>query len=318
MMMIRLIQNEWMKIRRRRGTKVMVFLLLAFVILGAVMTSFLLADENTSSSENWQDQLAAENRIIEEQLTEENLPPGTQYQLQETLMKNEYHLEHEVAPLPGDHAYSLVIDHAMLTSIVTVFAVIIGAGIVSGEHSTGTIKLLLVRPVRRWRILLSKWAATLLTALLMTAILLLSTLITGLFVFGFDFTPVRHVEVINGEIRDWHVISYILSAYSLQFVELIMIAAMAFMIGTVFRNQALAVGVSLVAMFMGGQVVYLLSGYEWAKYILFANSRLVQFLDGAPLIPSLTAGFSVTMLILYFTAFMLLTFVVFMKRDVAD
>ncbi|WP_026689752.1 ABC transporter permease [Alteribacter aurantiacus] len=314
----KLIQNEWMKIIRRNGTTVMIVLLFLIVCVGAAMTTILNPDNLEEVATDWQGQLMHENSLIEDQLQDNDLPYEATTHLHERTMVNEYHLEQNIEPLPRTHAYSLLIDHGMLLSIVTMFVVIIGAGIVSGEHSTGTIKLLLVRPVSRWRILMAKWVTTILFALLMTGALMIFTLLIGFIVFGFDFAPVRVVEVVNGELRDWHIFSYVLSIYSLHFVELIMFATLSFMIGTTFRNQALAVGISLVAMFMGGQMVYLLRSYEWAKYLLFANTSVIQFFEGAPIVPSLSVGFSVAMLLMYFSLFHILTFWVFTKRDVAD
>ncbi len=69
---------------------------------------------------------------------------------------------------------------------------------------------------------------------------------------------------------------------------------------------------------MGGQVTRLISlKYEWAKYVLFANTDLLQYFEGSPMVDGMSLGFSITMLVLYFTLFQAVAFYVFKKRDVA-
>ncbi len=58
--------------------------------------------------------------------------------------------------------------------------------------------------------------------------------------------------------------------------------------------------------------------YNWAKYILFANTDLSQYTgERKPIIEGMTLGFSVTMLIIYYIVFIGLAWTLFRKRDVA-
>jgi ABC-2 type transport system permease protein len=99
---------------------------------------------------------------------------------------------------------------------------------------------------------------------------------------------------------------------------MLMLATMAFMISAVFRNSSLAIGLSLFLMFMGGQVTRLISmKFDWAKYSLFANTDLLQYFEGVPMVQGMTLGFSIMMIFIYFLFFQALAFYVFKKRDVA-
>ena len=60
------------------------------------------------------------------------------------------------------------LEAEVVLSLVTIFAVIIAADSVAGEFSTGTIKLLLIRPWSRSKILLSKYISLLLFILFFT------------------------------------------------------------------------------------------------------------------------------------------------------
>lgn len=94
-----------------------------------------------------------------------------------------------------------------------------------------------------------------------------------------------------------------------------MLTTMAFMISSVFRNSSLAIGISIFLMFMGNTVTLLLANwFDWAKYLLFANTDLTQYLEGTPLVSGMTLSFSITMLVIYFVVFIGLAFWVFRKR----
>jgi ABC-2 type transport system permease protein len=97
-----------------------------------------------------------------------------------------------------------------------------------------------------------------------------------------------------------------------------MLSTMAFMISAVFRNSSLAIGLSIFLMFTGAQFTNLIAiKFDWAKYILFANTDLMQYFEGMPLVEGMTLPFSVSMLVVYFVLFHSLAFFVFRKRDVA-
>jgi ABC-2 type transport system permease protein len=57
--------------------------------------------------------------------------------------------------------------------------------------------------------------------------------------------------------------------------------------------------------------------FDWAKYILFANTNLMNYYDGTPTVEGMTMTFSVVMIIIYFLIFQALAFTIFKKRDVA-
>ena len=106
--------------------------------------------------------------------------------------------------------------------------------------------------------------------------------------------------------------------YVLKSVDVFILATMAFMISAVFRNSSLAIGISLFLLFMGPNVTYLLAmRYDWTKYVLFANTNLLQYETGNAMVEGMTLGFSIAVLAVYYVVFQLLAFFVFSKRDVA-
>jgi ABC-2 type transport system permease protein len=206
----------------------------------------------------------------------------------------------------------------MLIDFAGLFIIIIAAGIVASEFNWGTIKLLLIRPIKRGKILAAKYITVLLFALLMISILFILSTILGAALFGFPDEPKPYLSYFEGKITEQSMFSHLLIFYGLNSINMFMLTTMAFMISAVFRNSSLAIGLSLFLMFMGGQVTEMLAAkYTWAKYILFANTDLMRYFDGMPVVDGMTLTFSIIMLIIYFIAFLLLAHFVFKKRDVA-
>ncbi|PYI56400.1 ABC transporter permease [Paenibacillus flagellatus] len=222
-------------------------------------------------------------------------------------------LMHSFASDSGIGAFAYMSNAASMTFLVFIFSVVIAADIVAGEFTWGTIKLLLIRPVSRSKVLLSKYIAVLLFLLAMLALLFLSSLAVGFIVFGASGeAPVAgEAAVTLGDLfRD----------YGYRLVELVMNVTFAFMISTVFRSSALAISLAFVIMFASGTVMAILIGmkYAWAKYILFANTDLAVYANGGvPPLEGMSLGFSIAVLLAYYVVFVALAWFIFRKRDVA-
>ena len=209
-----------------------------------------------------------------------------------------------------------MIDVTNFTGFVGLFSIVVAAGIVASEFSWGTIKLLLIRPVSRSKILLSKYITTILFALLLITLLFGLSFIFGSLLFGFSGIEQSNLVYQNNQVVEQNMITYIISLYGFNSIDLFMMLTFAFMISTVFRSSSLAIGISIFLMFTGPQLVQLLSNYEWVKYVLFANTNLQQYTNGIPIVEGMTMAFSISMLIIYFVIFIGVSWITFEKRDV--
>lgn len=316
-----LIYNELIKTYIRKSTWIM-YAILALIILGLGMLLNFLGDEIETkdySDDNWQEELQEENEKTMEvqQKDDEDMSQNDFSYLTVDIEKNNFHLEHDIKPASYD-MWAFIDENKDLLSLVSLLTIIIAAGIVAHEFRWGTIKLLLIRPIPRSVILLSKYISVLLFALFTLLFVVLVSMIAGSVFFGFNgFDP----HIVVGQNDGFAYVSQIgeiLSGYGYQLINLIMMATFAFMISSVFRNSAMAIGVAIFLMFTGTTVVQAFSQYDWAKYILFANTDLSDYANGGtPWVEGMTLGFSITMLIIYYAIFMVLSWIFFTKRDVA-
>ncbi|MFD0589834.1 ABC transporter permease [Paenibacillus sp. GCM10027627] len=205
------------------------------------------------------------------------------------------------------------ISSLVLTMLVTIFSVIVAAGTVAEEFSTGTIKLLLIRPWSRSKILLSKYIACLLFSLLLTLFLLASILLVNGILFG-GWNVVKHL----GDETTIPGFEYILKFYGLYFLSSIITVTISFMLSTIFRSNALAIGIALFMELIMNNVLMLLQLIEkkWVDYLIFSHLSLIQYVSGSS-INGYTLGFSLAVLGVYYVIFIAVTWLIFTKRDVA-
>ncbi|WP_099352156.1 ABC transporter permease [Fredinandcohnia onubensis] len=311
---VKLIQNENMKIYRRISTWTMLVILIAVaLVVGVVMNS----TASDSVDEQWKQNLQQQNEVYKTDLANEDLPDMVKDISERELAINEYRLEHDIAPMETRSTWNFMTVAAEIVSLITLFTIVVGASSVASEFTWGTIKLLLIRPVSRAKILLSKYLATILFALFSLVLLFAVSFLVGSIFFGIGgSTP--HLVYRDGAVHEVHMVSHILGIFGLKSINLIMMSTFAFMISTIFRNSGLAIGLAIFLMFAGVNVTALLATkFDWAKYILFANTDLSQYLTGYVIVEGMTMTFSVIMLIIYFVVFNALTWFVFTKRDVA-
>ncbi len=311
-----LVMNENMKIYRRPRTWVMLGIVLAILLASVVINKIY---ERPSPDEgDYRQRLEQRITSMESQLNDPNMGADQEYAkyLKETVMVSRYALEHNY-DTEKQTLWSTVMFSSNLITLLSIFTIVIAADIVAGEFAGGTIKLLLIRPVRRWKILLSKYLSTLLFAIFGLVLMLVSAMIIGAVAYGVDGFSIPFLAVKDGAVVERSMFLQSLVNYGYECVSLVMMVTFAFMISSAFRSSSMAIGLSLGLMFLGNMITAVLQRYDWIKYFLFSNLNLRQYTAGRePVVEGMTMGFSIVMLILYFAAFAAVAWSLFTKRDV--
>ena len=290
-------------------------ILTALLMIGSAGITKWVQNQN-APIENWKQTSMNQVVMLEGQLNNPSLSEDQQEKLQNQLAIEKYRLDQDVAPISPQSVNGFVSSVSDMMSIITLFTVVVAAGIVASEFSQGTIKMLLTRPVKRWKILTSKLLTVGIFAIFASFILLVFGIIGG-YIF-FDSMPGTSLDVVNGEVVTVSFWGRVLLLMVLALVNVFVIGTLAFMIGSVFRSSSLAIGISIFLMFMGVNITFLLSRFSFAKYILFANTDLSQYIgDAEPFISGLTMPFSITIILIYVTVFLVISYVSFIKRDVS-
>ena len=141
---INLIQNELIKIYRLKSTWAM-YIIVGIIIVGLGIFIKSYGEYITYEEDSWRETLEAENQSL---LDESEEFPGIAEFNQSLIEQNNYYLENDIIPVSYG-AWQFVMENEMLLSLVSLFTIIVAAGILANEFRWGTIKLLLIRPISR-------------------------------------------------------------------------------------------------------------------------------------------------------------------------
>ena len=206
--------------------------------------------------------------------------------------------------------------NANLLQLVGVFVIIIAATIVSAEYKHGTIKLLLIRPPSRLKVLLSKYFTVQLYSLFLIAVLFILSFILGAIFFGLNHDYV-YLAYQNGEVIERSQFANMVSYYLAHCAMFVVLGTLSFAISTVFRSEAISIAISVLAYVVGASITSILMFFfDWAKYLLFANDPVQYFAETPTYIEGMSLGFSLTVLVIYWAIFLAVALIVFQKREV--
>ncbi|WP_243840695.1 ABC transporter permease [Paenisporosarcina antarctica] len=304
-----------MKLWQKKATWIIVVMLVVILIgVGGIMKWVQSTNEQPPNQPSWEENQAENQAFLTAQLADPNIDDASKKQLEKELAISEYRLDKNLEPMDPNGREQSVYDSHVMLSLVILFSVIVAASIVASEFSQGTIKMLLSRPVKRWKILTSKYLTTLLFAFVLTIIAFVSTMIAS-YLF-YDSGNGVILEYRNGSVEEVSYWGRVFLLYVLQFVGVIVYTTFAFMIGSVFRSSSLAIGLSIFLLFAGPNIVFFLSKYEVAKYILFTHTDLTGYINGQMFVPGMTWPLSLVVLTVYMVIFIGVSFWSFTKRDV--
>ena len=206
---------------------------------------------------------------------------------------------------------------------IIVIVVMIAGTIVSEEFNKGTIKLLLVKPYSRNKILLSKFITVLIITVFATVVVLGMEIIVGGLIFGFDSlsVPVIVYNFNTNMIQEINVFAYVGTQVLMIIPSVILLATLSFALSTIFTNSPVAIALPLLG-YMGVAVINQLAmqyNIGFLRYFVTLNWDFTQYLyGGMPLMEGLTPEFSVVICLLYFFIMMIPTFAIFKKKNIKN
>ena len=204
-----------------------------------------------------------------------------------------------------------------------VVVVMIAGTIVSEEFNKGTIKLLLVKPYTRNKILMSKAITTLIMIIFVIVVTLIMEILIGGVIFGFDSLsePVVAYNFNTNTIQEMNIFANLGLQTLTQLPMIILLATLAFAISTIFSNSTLAITISLLGYMSSSIINQLAIGYDlqFLKYFVTMNWDLSMYLyGGLPYMEGMSMLLSILICVAYFLIMMIPTFIVFKKRNIKN
>ena len=204
-----------------------------------------------------------------------------------------------------------------------VVIVMIAGTIVSDEFNKGTIKLLLVKPYTRNKILSSKFITTVIIIFFVILSTVIMEMLVGGVLFGFDSlsVPVIEYNFNTNMLEEINVFAYLGIQTLAQLPMIVLLATLAFVLSTLFANSALAITISLLGYMSTAIINQLALAYNlsFMKYFVTMNWDLSQFLFGnLPYMQGMSLILSIVICLVYLLVMLIPTFIIFKKRNIKN
>ncbi len=323
----KLIENEMMKLIAKKR------LVVIALIIGVLVILFTYAQYKTVQTQreklgtsDWRTILQQQIIDTQNRLSSSRISAEWKKQLQISLQQQQYYLNHNINPSePGAPTFVRMFLENSIDLFIPLMVMVIASDLVSSEHSLGSIKLLLTRPVRRWRVLLSKYITLCLAISLIVFISgVLAYLLSGV-VFGYKGWQapiltgfsVTESGLNTAAVKLLDTWQYLLMDFGLVWFVAIVVGTLSFMLSVLIRSTAAGMGVMLAALISGAILSNMVSSWHSAKYFFMVNLRLTDYLKGtAPPIEGMTLSFSLIDLLVWWAAALFVAFLFFTKKDV--
>ncbi len=177
--------------------------------------------------------------------------------------------------------YNIRSEIISVSGFATVFSIVLAGMIVANEFTSGTVRLLLIRPKKRWKILLSKLtcALSLYVLLVLISTAVLSVIEIMLHGVGDTFTP--DLSYSGGKVVEIPAIVETLYTAALAIIQSLPFIMLAFLLSVLMKKSALALVVTFVAYSMSATVqtvaLLLTSEIGFLEYTILPYLSLESF-----------------------------------------
>lgn len=237
---------------------------------------------------------------------------------------NKYIIDNKVDINSPKTTRNLLINTLSDNFLFIMIIVAAGAGsIVSTEFDKGTIKLLLIRPYSRNKILLSKYIVSMFMIIFAILSAFIMQLIVGGIFFGFSSLniPVIIYNFVQNKVTHINLFKYIFDNVLAVLPEFILLATLAFAISTITNVSTLGVALPIVGV-GAADIINLIAinrNIIPLKYFVTLNWNFTNYLyGGVNSFPTLSIPFSILICAIYFLIMIITAFIIFNKRNIKN
>jgi ABC-type transport system involved in multi-copper enzyme maturation permease subunit len=217
---------------------------------------------------------------------------------------------------------TIVADGDFMLLIILLIVMVAGV-IVCDEFNKGTIKLLLIRPHSRAKILLSKYVASLIMIVVSAAMVYAIHIIIGGIFYGFGSLnmPVVNWNFADNSLSVMHPIAYLLLKLWVVLPKLILVTTIAFTLSALFNNGTVATLLALLASIGEPIVELVMNRYDldFMRYFITTNWDFSSYLfGGQSSIEGMTMGVSLAICAAYLLVMMIVALWRFQCEDIKN
>ena len=272
-----------------------------------------------------------------------NLKDFNIYEIQERITKNMYYIDNNIYENSFNQNFSLMqasntepnaLDFMyfameICTVLIIIFAMMMMCNLITSETESGTIKLLLVRPYKRSKIITAKLLATIFFVLIFTLFSALISFAGGYFLYGLDLSNVLVIINSNIPVVMSPIVLMLINILS-QILDILFYVLLAMMISIVFKNYAGSISFSFVLILVTYTLNMLFGGAFWYSLLPGPNLHLFKYFGNAfvsvsdsmllnilitPIQSTMNLWYSLLILASYSLVSIVVSYAVFNKRD---
>ncbi|WP_044640859.1 ABC transporter permease subunit [Risungbinella massiliensis] len=282
--------------------------------------SIIMMDKQLKDSQDMQ--TGDWRRVITERLNEaKNIPEELREDMQgqpsiiqkreealreQEVLKMQYLLDQDQRPLDPMYAWSSSyvmlseISPLIVLAVLPLLVVLLVADFISGETTSGTIKLLLVRPISRWKIFIGKWLVSFVATLLLSIGFIVTTILGVLAVNGtaganeptfvnvpqtYETIPANELKNIPREERQGDQIlipdytkadiipmsEYVWTTYGLSCLTMLVVASFTMLCSSFFKSSMVSTAVALVVNIFSFVVIFIFANPMFGQAVGTGN-----------------------------------------------
>lgn len=237
---------------------------------------------------------------------------------------NKYILEHQInINQENTLAYQLrtiVEDYEIF--LITIILITVSI-LVAEEFITGTIKLLLIKPYSRGKILLSKYLTTIIILLLSIILLITMQLIIGSFLLGLNSLTTKVIEYnyTKDIIIEYNIFTYMLIRIISRLPFFIMLITITFLVGIISVSNIITIIIPFIIYILTPTLenLAITNNIEIFKYLINLNWNFTSYLFGEdPAFKFLNLNFTCLIYIIYFLILGILTLIIFKNKNIKN
>lgn len=331
--MIKLIKNELIKMLFKKK----IILIIAIILLESCAFAYgennryertvkSYTNTNSTANYNWRPVINQQIQDLQNKLKYKSVKKSDEKSINIQIEQYKYYLKNNMNPVtPTSSKFTSEIMGESVSLLLPLLVIILSADIVSSEFSYRTIKVLLTRAIPRWKILLSKYIALIIMSalvVLLTVVIPLGVSVIAFHYNGFLEPVITGYKIIGGKVDSASVVGiyqwqYLMIMCALSFFIAVVIASISFMVSIFVKSTAASIGIMMAALIGGNILSAFLDDIEAAKYFFVVNLDLPQYLTGkARIVSGMNFNFSILVLLVWTVLSVVISFIVFNKKDV--
>lgn len=206
---------------------------------------------------------------------------------------------------------------------IIILILIVCSTIICDEFKTGTIKLLLIKPYSRGKILLSKYFCSIIVIAVSILILIIMQIVIGGIIFSVDSLniPVVIYNFNRESIIEYSIWQYMIIRIIAMLPFFLMIITISFFLAVMSNSTIISITIPLMLYMFTPTITTIASKYQlnFMKYLVNINWNIKDYLFGKlPQVQFINFKFSMILLLIYFIILLILTFIIFKKRNIKN